>query len=196
MKIVLNSENKDNCPLNLAIFLATLYYNANTSNIIKLAITKGYLTFRDTKSSTDFTKFEITPEGIKVIESILLNSEITEQHNNVDRFTSLAAKLRELYPTGRKAGTAYQWRDSIAVISLRLKALVKKYGNCFTDEQAIEATRKYVASFNGNYTYMQLLKYFIMKNNMSDRAEDTSQLLSYIENLEGEDITRDNGELV
>ena len=59
----------------------------------------------------------------------------------------------------------------------------------FTDEQAINATRKYVNSFNGDYQYMQLLKYFICKRTtgFGNATEDNSQLLSYIENEGQED---------
>lgn len=100
-----------------------------------------------------------------------------------DRYELLAAQLRELFPKGRKEGTSYMWRDSNNMIAKRLKALVSKYGDCFTDEQAINATKRYVESFNGNYRYMQLLKYFISKKVVNDgEVEENSQLLSYIEN--------------
>ena len=88
-----------------------------------------------------------------------------------------------MYPNGKKGGTQYYWRDSTNVIAKKLKAVIKKYGDCFTDEQAIDATKRYVASFNGNYQFMQLLKYFICKNVVKGgEVEEQSQLLSYIEN--------------
>lgn len=100
-----------------------------------------------------------------------------------DRYELLAAQLREIFPKGRKEGTSYMWRDSNSMIAKRLKALVSKYGDCFTDEQAINATKKYVESFNGNYKFMQLLKYFISKKVVNGgEVEENSQLLSYIEN--------------
>lgn len=179
-----------------ALLLASIYYNSfERTNIYKACI-DGFLTYNNTESTTDCTKFALTYEGGKAIESIMLNSEIPSDKNE-DRFTLLANKLREIFPKGKKPGTAYQWRDSTNNIALRLKAVVKKYGVNFTDEQAIQATKKYVQSFNGNYTYMQLLKYFIMKNNMMDRVDDTSQLLSYIENLNDADAEEySNMELV
>jgi hypothetical protein len=123
----------------------------------------------------------------KLLEEIILDSDKTVAKNN-KRLENLAEKLRELYPEGKKQGTQYYWRDSNSVIVKKLKALIKKYGDCFTDEQAINATRKYVASFNGNYQFMQLLKYFISKNVVKGgEIEETSQLLSYIENAGQED---------
>ena len=117
-----------------------------------------------------------------MFEGIILDGEY-KKNKKEDRFNILADKLRELYPEGRKEGTNYYWRDSTKIIARKLKALDKKYGIDFTDEQAINATKRYIDSFNGNYTYMQLLKYFIMKNVLKDgELEETSQLLSYIEN--------------
>ena len=120
-------------------------------------------------------------------EDSLLKDIFLESNNNIinkaDRYELLAAQLRNLYPTGKKGGTSYMWRDSNSLITKRLKSLVAKYGDCFTDEQAIEATKKYVESFNGDYRYMQLLKYFIIKKTNNDgEIEESSQLLSYIEN--------------
>lgn len=120
-------------------------------------------------------------------EDSLLKDIFLESNNNIinkaDRYELLAAQLRNLYPTGKKEGTSYMWRDSNSLITKRLKSLVAKYGDCFTDEQAIEATKKYIESFNGDYRYMQLLKYFIIKKTNNDgETEESSQLLSYIEN--------------
>ena len=125
---------------------------------------------------------EISRNGAEMFEGIILDGEY-RKNKKENRFNILADKLRELYPEGRKEGTNYYWRDSTKIIARKLKALDKKYGIDFTDEQAINATKRYIDSFNGNYTYMQLLKYFIMKNVLKDgELEETSQLLSYIEN--------------
>ena len=84
------------------------------------------------------------------------------------------------------------WRDSKSIIAKRLKSLVSRYKVEFTDEQAIKATERYVKSFNGNYQFMQLLKYFISKTIIVDgRTEEVSQLLSYIENEDSENINND-----
>ena len=112
--------------------------------------------------------------------------EISGESND-NRFTKLADKLRELYPTGRKSGTQLQWRDSTAVIAKRLKAFVKRFEVDFSDEQYIDATRRYIESFNGSYQFMQVLKYFIMKSGVEDGMTITnSQLLSFIQNTEAD----------
>ena len=133
----------------------------------------------------DGHKYSISKKGITLVEQVLLNSEFKSNETNKGRYELLAEKLRELYPSGKKPGTNYQWRDSNAIIAKKLKALVKKYGETFTDEEAIDATKRYVESFNGNYQYMQLLKYFISKRKVIDgEIEESSQLLSFIENKE------------
>lgn len=133
-----------------------------------------------------------TKESREIVEGTYADMEISGKDND-DRFDNLADKLRELFPTGRKPGTQLQWRDSTKVIAQRLKAFVKKFNIEFTDEQAIEATKKYISGFNGNYQFMQVLKYFIMKAGKEDgTAIINSQLLSYMENAgQEEDLKND-----
>lgn len=165
-------------------YLCSLYFNKN--------IDKGTFDKISKKGYTYILNFEdgypinttLTKSGVELVEAIFANSEIKEEVGNKDRFVVLAEKLRELFPTGKKSGTYLQWRDSTAIISSRLKMLVKKYGCKFTDEQAIQATKKYVASFHGVYTYMQVLKYYIIKATTVDGSSTcNSQFLSDIENL-------------
>ena len=48
-------------------------------------------------------------------EDSLLKDIFLESNNNIinkaDRYELLAAQLRNLYPTGKKEGTSYMWRD-------------------------------------------------------------------------------------
>jgi DNA-binding PadR family transcriptional regulator len=101
----------------------------------------------------------------------------------VIRCNNLANKLRELYPEGKKPGTMYMWKDSTKIISQRLQSLIAK-GYEFTDEEAVNATKYYIDGFQGVYDFMQLLKYFIIKKIIKDgEVEETSQLMSYIQNI-------------
>ena len=77
------------------------------------------------------------------------------------------------------------WRGSNFEVNKKHKTLIKKTGIQFTDEQAINAAKRYIKSFNGNYSFMQVLPYFILKQVTIDGSiEEKSQLLSYIENEE------------
>lgn len=133
-----------------------------------------------------------TKESAEIVEGTYANMEISGKEDD-NRFNNLADKLRELFPTGRKPGTQLQWRDSTKIIAQRLKIFVKKFDVKFTDEQAIEATKKYISGFNGNYQFMQVLKYFIMKAGKEDGTSVVnSQLLSYMENTDCTDNFSDD----
>lgn len=117
-----------------------------------------------------------------------------------DRLDTLAAALMDLFPKGKKEGTSVYWKGNKKDNKLKLQKFFKLYGNAYTDEQIIAATKSYVESFNGNYTYMRALKYFIWKDEKKVGAdgkayvEEVSDLASYIEN-EGQDTTNSNWEI-
>lgn len=177
MKFVIDSDviAKDN--ITIQEFSVLLYYIAGGVGILNESLcsslwNKGFLI-------KDIEGYMLDNNKISLIESWAAQSSVTSSTKN--RLESLASKLRDLYPSGKKAGTNYYWKDSVALISQRLAMFFKKFGDGFTDEQIIQATKGYIESFNGNYQYMQLLKYFIYKRGV-EKGEETSQLLSYMEN--------------
>ena len=91
----------------------------------------------------------------------------------------LATKLMELFPKGSQQGK-YSWRGNTLEIALKLHSLRNKYNREFTDEEAIEATKKYVEKFSGD-PYMKTLKYFILRVD-KQKGEVISELMSFIEN--------------
>ena len=185
MKLVIDSEVCKSKGLTLEEFIV-LYLNSKNIDISKIinSIIEKKVAGKDLFNPNAVV---LSSNSRKLLEEIILDSDKMVAKNN-KRLENLAERLRELYPEGKKQGTQYYWRDSNSVIVKKLKALIKKYGDCFTDEQAINATKKYVESFNGNYQFMQLLKYFISKNVVKGgEVEETSQLLSYIENAGQED---------
>lgn len=134
------------------------------------------------------TRYLITPRWVDVISSILLDSE-KENLNEFDaRLETLAKELINIFPTGKKAGTTMYWRGNTKEIKLKLKKFFKRYNDTYTDEQIINATKAYVNSFNGNYSFMRVLKYFIWKDERkldSDGngfIEEVSDLATFIEN--------------
>lgn len=185
MKLYIDTEecNKLEIPLDEVLYIIGLYLGIDINiDTLHKVFKRGIIEHDGYDSLKRMKNPKLTDKGVELAENLILNSEFNvPEYKN--RFENLAEKLRELYPKGKKPGTAYMWRDSNAIIAKKLKALTKKYGDCFTDEQAIEATKKYVESFNGNYQFMQLLKYFISKVVVKDgQLEESSQLLSYIEN--------------
>lgn len=185
-KISINKDVLEKYDLSIDEFLVLLltYNKANIHEVRESLVNKGladYSVVDDTLIISSTTKDLIT--------SITIDSDVTVISKDKE-FKELAEKLKEIFPKGKKAGTTYMWRDSTAVIARKLKTLVVKYEYEFTEEQALKATKAYVESFNGDYTYMQLLKYFILKT-MPD-GEIRSDFMSYIENEGHEEDLNDN----
>ena len=131
------------------------------------------------------------------VKDLISTISIDSDKNVIDKdseFTELATELREIYPAGRKDGTTYMWRGTTAEVAKKLKTLVVKYGFTINKEDVIKATKEYVNSFNGNYRYMQLLKYFILKSvrDADGNVEIKSELMSLIENSDQIDAQRDD----
>ena len=179
-------------PVDTALYIASLYLGKLiSSNTFQDVCARGLIEFDGFDLHREPINARLTQTGVDLIESIFLNSEFRLPNSEEDRFDKLAKKMQEVFPEGRKPGTKLMWRDSQPIIAKRLKAIVKKYKAVFTDEQAIEATKKYVESFNGDYQFMQVLKYFISKRNLIT-GDETSQFLSYIENAGQEEINNDS----
>lgn len=140
----------------------------------------------------DSTKLVLSDNTKNLISNILIDSASIKDSPN--RFIELADKLRDLYPKGRKSGTTFSWRGSTAEIARKLKNLSVKYNCKFTDDEAIKATTNYVKSFSGDYKYMKLLKYFLLKtpiNNNGD-IEVESEFMSYLENKDVGEMQNNN----
>ena len=185
MKYIIDTEilKREGVRLDEALYLLSVYKKRpiNFNTVQKAKIENKILKFENPRDPT-----KITPKGQSIIESILAKSKIHVSSDNLERYKALADKMREIYPKGLKPGTNYQWRDSTAIIADRLIKLVAKYSIEFTDEEAIDATKRYITSFNGNYKYMQILKYFISKQKPVEGApaEQNSQFLSFLQNKE------------
>ena len=131
--------------------------------------------------------FKLDERQKQLLSSVIVDSN--GKNIRDDFFVKVAKEMRELFPEGKKPGTPYYWRDSVFTIVDRLKNLKKKYKAEFTEQEALDATKNYVESFNGDYQYMQLLKYFIYK---MDGSEMRSDFMSYIANKGQTDNNNDD----
>lgn len=133
-----------------------------------------------------FGKYLVTMGYNERMSSVLLDSDKYRQPE--DRIEQLALKMMVMFPAQKKAGSSQYFRGNRKDVTLRLKKFFKLYGNTYTDEQILAATKQYVDSFNGNYTYMRVLKYFIWKDERKMDSEgntyisEVSDLASYMEN--------------
>lgn len=191
MKLTIDQTILENNNLTLEEFLV-LFLSAkevDIGDISQSLVAKGFAD-KDLFSSG---KLVISDKVKDLISTISIDSD----KNVIDKdseFTELATELREIYPAGRKDGTTYMWRGTTAEVAKKLKTLVVKYGFVINKESVIKATKEYVNSFNGNYRYMQLLKYFILKSvkDADGNVDIRSELMSIIENSGQLDTQRED----
>ena len=142
-----------------------------------------------------FGNYLITQKWDDVASSILLDSD--KNHQSPERLENLVVKLMEQFPKEKKAGTCHYFRGNKKDNILRLKKFFKLYGK-YTDQQIIDAAKRYVSSFNGNYSYMRVLKYFIWKDDVKTDADgnryvdEVSDLANWIENAGQEENLRND----
>ena len=165
-----------------AIFtLLNIQYNGSIKAGLQELLDKGLVSPKRVMNVDSTTEFFIMDVGTEILEAILIDSDKVPTKEDETKLVELANALRRLYPNGKKAGTNYYWRDNIPTIVKKLKVFFKRYGYV-NHQDVISATEKYIKSFNGNYQYMQLLKYFIWKDKI-DGSQD-SELLTYVDNLD------------
>lgn len=175
MKLTINSKACENNGLTLEEFIILFLFTKKVDiNEIINSLVEKKIAGKDLFSDNSLVLGSKTKQ---LIEKIILESNDSVK-NNTERIKNLAKTLQDMYIQGKKAGTQDYFKGSSAEIVQRLKRFFAEYGE-FTDEQIIEATKKYIASFNGDYKFAQLLKYFISKKVDGERG---SRLLSYIEN--------------
>lgn len=192
MTISLSKEgcSKNNITISEVLLLLCFGNDVNFEETKSLLIKKGFITSASLDNSS--LKWRVTNKGTEILNSVIIDSE--KEPKPKDQLTEIAAALKGIFPKGKKDGTNYYWADGVAIIVRRLKLFFKKYGDIYTDKQIIQATEKYVKGFNGNYRYMRLLKYFILKEkvDVAGDIDGDSELISYIENAGQEESLRDD----
>lgn len=174
-----------------ALLMLAIHNKADLEGAEKALIQKGFIT-AERNDLFQQVGWRLTNKGTEVLDSVIMDSD--KEQEPQDRLIQLATRLKEIFPKGKKDGTSYYWADGVALIVRRLELFFKKYGNKFTDEQIVQAAKKYVQGFNGNYQYMRLLKYFILKEKVgaNGEVEGDSELISYIENAGQEENLRND----
>lgn len=142
------------------------------------------------------SEFLVTQKWDDICSSVLLESDTSIPTE--ERLETLVVQLMDLFPRGKKpANTPIYWRGNKKDNKLRMQKFFKLYGNKYSDDQIIDATKRYVESFNGDYSYMRTLKYFIWKDSKKVNSEgniyieEVSDLATWIEN-EGQEDLSDN----
>ena len=110
-----------------------------------------------------------------------------------EELKELAKKMIDAYPHGamidKRTGrpTTYYFQCNNYEVRSKLKAFYSRYGEDYSDDDILDAEKRYVARWNGNYQQIgfRQLKYFIFKKD-KETGEITSPLLDFLENKENE----------
>lgn len=144
----------------------------------------------------DAGQLKVTQHWSDVLDEILSDSSGSVEKSD-EELLELAKQMRELYPQGKMKDrygrpTPYYYRCNNSEVVKKLKKFFTIFGNV-SDEEILDATKRYVASFQGNYTGMRLIKYFILKDDVKPsedgqgHVEQISDLATFLENKESEE---------
>lgn len=174
------------------LYMLIIEHNIDLNKTLESLITKGYASKKYSSPGVPDGYF-LTRPALGVLENIVADS-ITDSPLSEEALIELAIQLREVFPKGKKDGTNYYWVEGIPLIVRRLKLFFKKYSTTYSPEEIVMAAKKYVESFNGQYKYMKLLKYFIFKEKKGDggEIEGESELINYIDNAGQEKLLKDD----
>lgn len=187
MKIVIDSKqclkNKLS-PQEVLIALAIRSSKDDIKSIIDNLVNRQVLSSHEGNLTT-------TQHWDEVIDTILVDS--AGAIDDEERLNALAEKMKLCFPEGKMPGTPYYYRCNRREIVLKLKKFFIQYGN-YKDEDIVDATKRFVASFKGDYKYLPLIKYFIMKTKTIAGEDgvnhnmECSPLADYLENKEDENV--------
>lgn len=190
MKITIDNELCKKTGLSLEeVFVAlAVKLNCDLKTTVEKLLKREVIVSRTTlHEGNSHQEYYITQRWDDALSELLLDSENVSGKSD-ENLTQLAYKLMEIFPTGKKAGTNVYWRGNVKDTKLRLKKFYKLYGSQYTDDEILQAAKDYVASFNGNYSYMRVLKYFIWKDPVRETSdgvrfvEEVSDLATLLEN--------------
>lgn len=191
MKIEVSDEicKKYNLSIEEALVLIGLKYSSQ--EVFQKLNKERFLLDLGSSIFNEETKYKLSRKANEVLSCILAESTnaVAKRSTNIEE---LADKLRDIYPNGKIFNTNYYYRCNRQDIINKLKTFFKMYGTKYTDEQIINATQKYINSFNGNYAYLKLLKYFIWKDERLKGESVQSLLADFIENESSEDTTNND----
>ena len=162
MKIIIDEKICTKHKMTVQEVLLALAFRMNNSDIVidnmlrrEILINKG--------------DYLVTQHWSDVLDEILSDSSGSVEKSD-EELLELAKQMRELYPQGKMKDrygrmTPYYYRCNNSEVVKKLKKFFTIFGNV-PDEEILDATKRYVASFQGNYTGMRLIKYFILKDDV------------------------------
>lgn len=191
--IYINGEacSKHGMSINEIIDLLAISYSGNRDTTVKQLLHKKMI-YPEYDANYNVTQWHLTDEGVNTLVAVIADSKGTSRTD--EQLIELCKAMQSLFPTGKKIGTSYYWRGNTMEIVNKLKKYFMRFGDQYGDEEILEATKRYVDSFHGDYRFMRLLKYFISKQevNASGELEETSELLTFLENKNEQTQEKEN----
>ena len=182
MKYIIDEKVCEKHNLTITEVLCLLFLKScdgNYSDVVSKLIKEEKIIELNTPDSNNIDYLYLTPHWDDEVSSIILESDNSVPDK--DRIENLVNKMRELFPKGMKIGNS-AWRGNVRELKLRMQKFFKMYGD-YSDEAILKATKAYVDSFNGNYTYMRILKYFILKSEIKQHQNDVGEVVSQVEDV-------------
>lgn len=191
MKVTINEKTCVKHKMTLAEFLLALSIRSvdNMEETLSNMINREIIVEKD-------GKYLVTQHWSDVIDEILCDSS-SDTEKTDEELLSLAKRMAALFPQGKMKNrygqpTPYYYRCNSSEIVKKLKKFFTTYGDV-SEEEILDATRRYVASFQGNYSNMRLIKYFILKDDVKPsedgqgHVEQISDLATFLENKGSEE---------
>lgn len=140
--------------------------------------------------------YKVTQHWSDVLDELLSDSSGASEKTD-EQLIMLAKQMREIFPQRKMLDrlgrlTPYYYRCNTSEVVRKLKKFFTIFGN-IPDSDIIDATKRYVASFHGDYTGMRLIKYFILKEDVkpsedgTGHVEQISDLATFLENKDSEE---------
>ena len=177
--MVINEEIVHRSELTLPEFLVLLlrfYTRDKFLDIAKSLWEKGLLT-------ADVEDYRFNIKGLKLLKNIIAKSRhnLKSRNHTISGLKPFAKELMQLVPNIRMERTCYWYKCNTTEISESLINFYDVYGE-YSDDLIKQAIQDYVKEFEGDYTYMKLLRNFIFQ--VDNNGDCHSELASYIENIQ------------
>lgn len=189
MRILIDTDYvySNNLTTEEVLVLLAYYMKVDKAKIMAALKEKGYIT----QDGSLFNDWRVSEAGVSALNNLIYDSskEVPKKSNALSEF---ADKLRAVFPKGYKetGDGKYSWRGTNKEIVDRLRKFYMQYGTKYSEEDILNATKKYVEAHQ-NSDKMRVLKYFIMKKDLKQGFE-VSDLADILENGESlEDSTKD-----
>lgn len=175
MEKVIKYLIKNNITPNGLLALYTYYKKVGYSNYINVIVELkrleqyGYLIKNN-------DNYEITDKGIKLLQGVEKVMASSNKSITNKEWDDNIQKYNEMFPKGRMGNSTVYYRANPKELRESFIWFFDKYPE-YSWSDVLRITKKYIASFNDNYTYLRNSKYFIKKTAGSVTSSTLADIL-------------------